>query len=71
METLLSGYLRKKDISQTDFAREHGLPQAMVSEWCNGFRRPGLAHALTIEKATRGAVPALYWTTLKTRRRAS
>lgn len=66
METLLGKYLRKRGARQVDFAREHGFHAPMVSQWSTGERRPGLALALAIEKATEGEVPASYWPTIRT-----
>lgn len=66
METLLGQYLRERGAKRVDFAREHGFKAPMVSQWAHGERRPGLALALAIEKATGGVVPASYWPTIET-----
>ena len=57
----LADYLISKPMTQSAFGRLVGACQSVVSQWVNGNRRPGLEHALMIEKATRGAVPAACW----------
>lgn len=61
---LHSGSLDTK-VTQAEFARMVGADQSTVSQWCNGERRPGLRHALAIERVTHGAIPAAYWLTVK------
>lgn len=67
--TLLGEYLARTREIPADFARRAQVPAPMVSEWCHGFRRPGLRNALKVEAATKGEVPARYWITVKTKTR--
>ena len=64
MSSLLAEYLKRKKISQSEFARLAGIPGPQICQWTNGPRTPSLVNALKIEQATRGAIPASYWTTL-------
>jgi DNA-binding transcriptional regulator YdaS (Cro superfamily) len=68
--TKLGDYLRKKGMTQMEFARLSGLHGPMVCLWSHGKRRPGLASALAIEKATHGEVPASYWAKFNPHRKA-
>lgn len=67
-QTPLSDYLKKTGITQVELAKTIGVAQGQVSDWASGVRRPGLDHALRLEEATRGAVPAKSWS--KRRRRS-
>jgi DNA-binding transcriptional regulator YdaS (Cro superfamily) len=58
---LLDHYLRMRGESAVVFARRAGVPAPSVSSWRKGTRRPGLASALRLERATDGAVPVSYW----------
>lgn len=64
--TKLAEYLTRNGLSQTEFCSSAGVKEPMVSQWCSGTRRPGLSNALLIERETKGAIPAVYWTTVKT-----
>ena len=57
----LGKFLAEHGMTQATFAALVGAPAALVSQWLAGLRRPGLAYALAIEKATGGAVPAESW----------
>jgi DNA-binding transcriptional regulator YiaG len=48
----LSAYLRKKKISQTDFARTLGVEREAVARWIAGIRRPRPEIARKIVKIT-------------------
>ena len=61
MRTRLAEHIARLGITQEEFARRHGLPTSMVSFWSRAKRRPGLEHALTIERASGGEIPAEYW----------
>jgi len=61
----LAAYLAAQDKSQASFAALAGLDHAVVSRLCAGKRKPSLATALTIERATRGAVPVKAWRVTK------
>lgn len=61
MVTLLAEHIRRRRITQAMFARLAGLDPPMVSLYARGKRRPGLAAALKMEKASAGEVPASYW----------
>ena len=66
--TKLAAYMDASEprVTQAEFGKRVGADQSTVSQWCRGDRRPGLGHALAIERETGGAVPAAYWTTIKT-----
>lgn len=64
MSTKLAEYIASAGLTQAEFSRQTGIPQPMVCQWSCGKRRPGLASALAIEKATGGKIPASYWTTV-------
>jgi DNA-binding transcriptional regulator YdaS (Cro superfamily) len=66
--TLLDQYLRSRGELAADFARRAGVPAPSVSTWRYGRRRPGLASALRVERATLGAVPATYWEGMRPQR---
>ncbi|WP_092886859.1 helix-turn-helix transcriptional regulator [Roseicitreum antarcticum] len=57
----LSAYLSREGIRQGDFAKRVGLTQATVSRLARNAMRPRLETALTIERATGGAVPVSSW----------
>lgn len=65
----LRRHLKQKGLSLTEFARIAGVPIPQVSMWRAGKRRPGLASALKVERATEGEIPASAWT-VEARRRA-
>ncbi|MEY2669319.1 MAG: putative antitoxin of bacterial toxin-antitoxin system, YdaS/YdaT, partial [Pseudomonadota bacterium] len=47
-----------------------GVTDSAVWRWANGQRKPGLNEAYAIERATGGAVPAIYWLAKKSSRAA-
>jgi len=57
----LASYLARKGLTQGAFALLARVPAPQVSMWLAGRRRPGLASALKIARATQGAVPASSW----------
>lgn len=67
--TTLHDYLRKRGETQEAFAARAKVPAPMVSMWASGRRLPGLAHAIAIEDATAGEIPARYWIGLGAGRR--
>ena len=67
--TLLASYLAEQGITSSEFASKAGLSQSSVSLWMHAKRRPGLDHALAIERATGGAIPAAYWVTVQAENR--
>ncbi len=64
MATRLAQHIKDMGTTQAEFARAHGFPPPKVCQWVNGTRRPGLKHALALDEATGGAVPASYWSTI-------
>jgi transcriptional regulator with XRE-family HTH domain len=54
-------YLEATEISQAQFARLTGTREGQVSAWVRGTRKPSLAEAFRLEKATGGAIPAASW----------
>lgn len=52
----LTTYLEKKGLTPTDFAKQIGVHRSSVVRFCAGTRRPNLATAARIEKATGGKV---------------
>jgi transcriptional regulator with XRE-family HTH domain len=59
--TKLHTYLTAAGKKQSDLARELGVSRGYLSELVNGAKKPGLALATDIERATAGAVPASDW----------
>ncbi len=57
----LAAYLKAKKLTQMAFAELAGVPGPQVSMWLSRRRRPGLASALKIERATRGQVRVQDW----------
>lgn len=66
----LRRHLKRNGMSLTEFARLAGVPIPQVSMWRSGRRRPGLASAVKLERASGGAIPVDSWT-VAARRRAS
>ena len=66
--TKLAAYLDSTvpKITQSEFGNLVGADQSTVSQWCSGDRRPGIGHALAIDRVTCGKVPIEYWTTVRT-----
>lgn len=56
----LSTYLKANGVTQEAFAEQIGVSQAHIAKIC-GVKKPSLAVALRIERATDGAVPASSW----------
>lgn len=50
---------------QLALAKKARLSEATISRYASGSRKPGLAHALKIERATGGAVGASDWSHLR------
>lgn len=64
MKNALAEYLVANNIAQGDFAKALDVAPAMVSLWVHDLRRPNLDNAFAIERVTKGAIKAKYWTTL-------
>lgn len=62
--TRLAAYIERQGIRPGEFASRAGLHPSSVSLWMHAKRRPGLDHAMAIEKATNGEIPASYWLTI-------
>ncbi len=54
----LSEYLRKRRLTQREFATRVGVTQQMVGRWSTGVVLPGSVSMLLIQAVTRGAVAA-------------
>lgn len=52
----LVSYLARERITQTDLARELGVPPSTVHGWVSGRRRPSYQMAEALRRATRGEV---------------
>jgi len=52
----LAEYLRSKELSQDDFAKQLGVTQGLVWQWLSARTRITAERALEIEAATAGAV---------------
>lgn len=59
--TLLAAFLAKKKLKQVEFAAMSGIRKESLHKYVRGLTRAGLAVALRIERATKGAVPITYW----------
>lgn len=57
----LKQYIEKKGHNQEDFAARVGISQPYVSLLIKGKRRPSLAVAVRIKRATMGKVPESEW----------
>ena len=57
----LAAYLKQKKLTQQAFAEAAQVPGPQVSMWLSGRRKPGIASALKIERATRGQVRIQDW----------
>ena len=51
------------------FSRIAGISIPLLSMYDRGVRKPGLNHAVQIERATKGQVPLNVWLTGKNRRK--
>lgn len=58
---MLASYLKLHAIKQKDFARKIGVTDGYLSALISGSKTPSLAVAVTIERATGGAVPSASW----------
>lgn len=58
---MLDAYLTQTGERQKDFAARAGISQAYLSQIMNGHRRPSLAVAARIARATGNAVPLEIW----------
>jgi predicted transcriptional regulator len=70
MKNLLAEYLADNEQTYVAFAKILGVTDSAVWRWANGQRKPGLNEAYAIERATGGAVPAIYWLAKKSSRAA-
>lgn len=59
--TLLRRYMEQHELTLQAFAERLGSTGASVSRWVSRRRVPGIAQAMEIERATRGAVPVEAW----------
>lgn len=57
----LDTYLKATGIRRIDFARSVGISAPYLSQILGGLKRPSLALAIRIERATQGTVPAHVW----------
>ena len=58
----LAGHVRNHHAGNiTAFARVAGIPRPQVSLYLSRTRTPGLSNALSIERASKGAVPIESW----------
>lgn len=57
----LERWLKRKKISQNQFAEKSGISQSLLSKYIRRTRRPNVDQALAIERATDGAVPVEEW----------
>ncbi len=46
----LKEIMKSKKITQRDLAKKMKLSQAIVSNWCTGYRKPSLKHLPTLSK---------------------
>jgi transcriptional regulator with XRE-family HTH domain len=58
---LLKRYLKKKRLTQSDFAAQAGVSEPSVSLWLSGTYPPSGPSAMLIQSATAGAVPFAAW----------
>lgn len=58
---LIERFLRTRKMRPAELARRTGILPSMISMYRRGLRKAGLETALTIERATDGAVPASAW----------
>jgi len=70
METKLSAWLDAVGMTRYDLAERLTIARGHVDKICNGERRPSLELAIEIERITKGAVPAAYWTSVPKHSRA-
>ena len=61
MATPLRTYAKSLDYRQHDLAAVLGVSQGYLSSLSAGKKRPSLARAVRIERATDGAVPVASW----------
>jgi transcriptional regulator with XRE-family HTH domain len=59
----LAPYLKRKKLSDLEFARRIGVDDSTVYRWRTGKRRPDVDMVFLIERATGGEVPASAWST--------
>ncbi len=57
----LREYLKKRKMTQAEFAKLISSDQAHVSELVNGKTRPSIRTTLLIHKATKGTVSLMDW----------
>jgi transcriptional regulator with XRE-family HTH domain len=58
----LGRYLKRHGLSCAEFAREIATSPSQISRIVAGKRGPSVSLAFTIERATKGAIPASVWT---------
>ena len=54
----LGAYLKREEISSSDFAARVGVSPSSVTRWVRGERKPSLEQVVTIERVTNGDVVA-------------
>lgn len=52
----IKSYRTKEQLSQTQFANLIGATQGLINHWESGRQQPSARMAITIEKATQGAI---------------
>ena len=57
----LKQYLKYKELSQTEAAKQLDLPVLSVNRYCIGSRMPSIAIVVRIEKWSKGRVKAKDW----------
>ena len=60
-ETQLHLYMQEKGLTDYAFAKLVGCNADAIKYWRFNLSLPSLPNAFKIERATRGAVPAVYW----------
>lgn len=60
---LLSGFLTLHSLNQSDAARAVGVSVPTMHDWLKGAKRPRATHRKTLDKWSRGAIPAASWET--------
>ena len=67
----LRKYLIQNGLTQEQFAAAAQVPGPQVSLWLSGSRKPSLASAFKLQKATDGFVQATDWIQPSRRKRAA
>jgi transcriptional regulator with XRE-family HTH domain len=58
---LIERFLKVRKMRAAELCRRTGILPSMISLYRRGLRKAGLETALTLERATDGAVPASSW----------